>query len=66
MEATAEKKEIDTLAIDKIRVLNSLLSTVVPVDDQGTFGEYTKYKSAFSEGQRTIITLKIMQLVKTL
>lgn len=61
-----EKKAQEQSTIEKIRVLNGLLGTTVPVDNQPAYGECTKYESAFSLGQRTKIVLKIMELVKQL
>lgn len=64
-----EKKAQEQSTIEKIRVLNSLLTSVVPLDQPdgyGQFREHTIYKLAFNQRQMVIIRNKIMELVKQL
>lgn len=62
----SEKEKQDTISLEKIRVLNNLLSTSFPADGQAGYGEYTKYEAAFDHQDRDVIKGKIMQLVKSL
>ncbi len=58
--------EINNAIIDKIKVLNGLITSSVPDDNQAQYGEYTKYIPAFPLSEREIIRKKIMELVKAL
>lgn len=67
----AAKEKQDTAVLEKIRVLNNLLSTTIPieiVDGNGhfRFRENTLYIPAFDLEERNRFKKKIMELVKTI
>lgn len=68
MEATTT----DPSTIEKIRVLNSLLNTSIPIEpieglsQLSQFRETTLYMPAFDEKERSVFKKKIMELVKQL
>jgi len=59
-------KEQEASILEKIRVLNSVVSNSTPCDEQSGYGEYTKYIPVFEAKDRDIIKRKIMELIKSL
>jgi len=54
------------MVIEKIKVLNNLITSSLPDDNQAQYGEYTKYVPAFPVSERNAIRKKIMELIKEL
>jgi hypothetical protein len=59
-----DKKEKS--AIQKIQVLKDLLGISTPMDEQASYGEYTKYIPVFTPEERQAIKDKIIYLIKSL
>jgi len=58
--------EENNMVIEKIKVLNNLITSSLPDENQAQYGEYTKYVPALPTKEREIITKKIMELIKEL